>query len=210
MPGQAGESGRSGSVGRILSAVAGATVIPLGRRLPGGSSHLPARSSGRSARPPGRPHRVPIRCCSGWGLACHRCHQRRGGLLPHLFTLTRPARAVRAVSFLCHFPSPWAGRETRLLRLAVSQHPALRSPDLPPGRCPGDRPTRSGRHCSTRLTALWRLLRPQRPFVTERWTVGRNRGDAGPRPDRLPGRHAPDAVHQGFRSCIDRRPRPRP
>ena len=38
----------SGSVGRILSAVAGATVIPLGRRLPGGSSHLPARSSGRS------------------------------------------------------------------------------------------------------------------------------------------------------------------
>ena len=40
----------SGSVGRILSAVAGATVIPLGRRLPDGSSHLPARSSGPSAR----------------------------------------------------------------------------------------------------------------------------------------------------------------
>jgi len=31
-----------------------------------------------------------------------------------------------------------------LLRLAASQHPALWSPDLPPGhRCPGDRPTRS-------------------------------------------------------------------
>src|SRR5437867_10881880 len=27
--------------------------------------------------------------CSDWGLPCHRCYQRRGGLLPHLFTLTR-------------------------------------------------------------------------------------------------------------------------
>lgn len=39
----------SGPVGRILSAVAGGTVIPLGRRLPDGSSHLPARSGGRPA-----------------------------------------------------------------------------------------------------------------------------------------------------------------
>ena len=39
----------------------GATVIPLGRRLPGGSSHLPARSSGRSARRHrGADARVPI------------------------------------------------------------------------------------------------------------------------------------------------------
>lgn len=45
----------SGSVGRILCAVAGVTVIPLGPRLPGGSSHLPARSSGRSARSTGVP-----------------------------------------------------------------------------------------------------------------------------------------------------------
>jgi hypothetical protein len=45
----------SGSVGRILFAVAGETVIPLGRRLPDGSSHLPARSSGRSARSTGCP-----------------------------------------------------------------------------------------------------------------------------------------------------------
>src|SRR5687767_14394777 len=27
--------------------------------------------------------------CSDWGLPCHRCYQRRGGLLPHRFTLTR-------------------------------------------------------------------------------------------------------------------------
>lgn len=35
-----------------------------------------------------------------------------------------------------------------LWRLAVSQHPAQWSPDLPPG-CPGDRPTRSGHDCTT-------------------------------------------------------------
>lgn len=51
-----GQEGKwSGSVGRILCAVAGVTVIPLGPRLPGGSSHLPARSSGRSARSTGVP-----------------------------------------------------------------------------------------------------------------------------------------------------------
>ena len=37
-------------------------------------------------------HRVvPIRSCSRWGLPCRRCCQRRGGLLPHRFTLTPPA-----------------------------------------------------------------------------------------------------------------------
>ena len=30
----------------------------------------------------------PIWPCSDWGLPCHRCYQRRGGLLPHRFTLT--------------------------------------------------------------------------------------------------------------------------
>jgi hypothetical protein len=33
-------------------------------------------------------HAVPIRFCSRWGLPCHPCYQRRGGLLPHPFTLT--------------------------------------------------------------------------------------------------------------------------
>ena len=51
-----------------------------------------------------------------------------GALLPHRFTLTRtrdPSRAGTAVCFLWHFP---AGHP----RLAVSQHPALWSPDFPP------------------------------------------------------------------------------
>ena len=30
----------------------------------------------------------PARSCSRWGLPCHRCHQQRGALLPHHFTLT--------------------------------------------------------------------------------------------------------------------------
>jgi len=47
---------------------------------------------------------VPIWSCSGWGLPCHRCCQRRGALLPHLFTLTRWLESRRAVPFLRHFP----------------------------------------------------------------------------------------------------------
>ena len=31
---------------------------------------------------------IPIRSCSRRGLPCHPCHQGRGGLLPHPFTLT--------------------------------------------------------------------------------------------------------------------------
>ncbi len=35
---------------------------------------------------------IPIRSCSRWGLPCRPCCQRRGGLLPHPFTLTSHAR----------------------------------------------------------------------------------------------------------------------
>ena len=35
---------------------------------------------------------IPIRSCSRWGLPCRRCYQRRGGLLPHPFTLTPPSQ----------------------------------------------------------------------------------------------------------------------
>ena len=41
---------------------------------------------------------VPIRSCSRWGLPCRRCCQRRGGLLPHRFTLTPPALRLRRAS----------------------------------------------------------------------------------------------------------------
>ena len=40
--------------------------------------------------------------CSDWGLPCRRCCQRRGGLLPHPFTLTRRRlRALGRFAFCC-------------------------------------------------------------------------------------------------------------
>jgi hypothetical protein len=51
----------------------------------------------------------PIWPCSDWGLPCRRCCQRRGGLLPHRFTLTPSTHlsaGLGAVSFLWPYPSP--------------------------------------------------------------------------------------------------------
>ena len=46
--------------------------------------------------------------CCRWGLPCRFCHQKRGALLPHHFTLTQVARGASpaakwAVSFCCTF-----------------------------------------------------------------------------------------------------------
>lgn len=46
----------------------------------------PTRTLGRAGLPR-RTARVPIWCCSGWGLACQPCRHGRGELLPHHFTL---------------------------------------------------------------------------------------------------------------------------
>jgi hypothetical protein len=73
--------------------------------------HLGRRLHAASRNPPGWPARkqawrlrartIPIRSCSRRGLPCRFCCQIRGGLLPHLFTLTR--RAGRSV-FCGTFP----------------------------------------------------------------------------------------------------------
>ncbi len=63
---------------------------------------------------PTNPRGDPIWHCSRWGLPCHRCCQRRGGLLPHRFTLTtdrNPRRsdfcgAFRRVSPPGRYPAP--------------------------------------------------------------------------------------------------------
>ena len=69
---------------------------------------------------------TPIRSCSWRGLPCRPCHQERGALLPHPFTLTRLRRRLRrAVCFL--WRCPW-GRPRRRLSGAVSPW----SPDFPP------------------------------------------------------------------------------
>ena len=72
----------------------------------------------------GRPS-SPIWPCSGWGLPCRPCHQWRGALLPHRFTLacapeTGAIGGLLSVALSVASPRP-----------AVSRHPALRSSDFP-------------------------------------------------------------------------------
>ena len=78
----------------------------------------------RAVNPARRTSRdVPIRSCSRRGLPCRRRCRRRGGLLPHPFTLTGPEEPV--VCFLWRYPS---GRPGRKLSAAISPW----SPDFPP------------------------------------------------------------------------------
>ena len=88
--------------------------------------------------------------CSGWGLPCRNRYRLRGGLLPHLFTLTRGAKAARAVYFSValssRFPSP-----------GVTRHPALRSPDFPRGY-PRDRLRCCGARSLNTNAARWVAL----------------------------------------------------
>ena len=58
-------------------------IIPLAPALLAGSSNLP-EGFGRAVL-----ERLPIWSCSVRGFACHFRYQKRGALLPHLFTLTR-------------------------------------------------------------------------------------------------------------------------
>ena len=120
-------------VGGILSsAVAGAWVAIHLSGLPGDHPRC-----GRAARPTAWP-------CSGWGLPSRPSHPGRWCALTAPFHpyLCRPVARTAigglfSVALSCGSP-----------RLAVSQHPALRSPDLPrPGPCscrghPADSPSR--------------------------------------------------------------------
>ncbi len=66
------------------------TAIPLGPALRRASRDQPGRRNGNvpgSIRFRTNPA-APIRSCSRWGLPCRPCHQGRGALLPHRFTLT--------------------------------------------------------------------------------------------------------------------------
>ncbi len=73
---------------------------------------------------------VPIWCCSEWGLPCPLRHRCGGGLLHHRFAL------ACALFTQCHWRFVFCCTFRRLgsfdlLRLAVSQHSALWSPDFP-------------------------------------------------------------------------------
>ena len=94
-----------------------AATISLGPTSPPASNVLPGR---RSA---GRHHSFPTWTFSGWGLPCQCCHQHRGALLPHRFTLT----ARGASGGLFSVALSLASRP-----VAVSNHPDPWSPDFPP------------------------------------------------------------------------------
>src|SRR5439155_6853206 len=91
-PGLEGRRWSSRKPSSVPGARAPGMVICLGWPSPATSSSLPA------ACPVGVGHTSPlIWPCSDWGLPCRRCCQRRGGLLPHRFTLTRRLPSGRSV-----------------------------------------------------------------------------------------------------------------
>ncbi len=138
-------------ISRVLSRLrTDAAIIPLDRPLLDGSRDLPGRLGPTTALPAQGGRNVPIRSCSWRGLPCRPCHQVRGGLLPHPFTLT--SAAAEAVCSLWRYP--W-GRPRRALPAAMSSW----SPDFPrPPEGSRDRP------------AVWsaRSVRPKPPQVKRR------------------------------------------
>ena len=88
---------------------------PVSRVLSNTFRHSGSHSSGPAVtcrlKQPTRGQREPRYCppiwsCSGWGLPCRFCYQKRGGLLPHRFTIAVLIAEPWAVCSLWHFPSP--------------------------------------------------------------------------------------------------------
>jgi hypothetical protein len=88
---------------------------PISRVLSNTFRHSGSHSSGPAVtcrlEQPTRGQREPRYCppiwsCSGWGLPCRFCYQKRGGLLPHRFTIAVLIAETWAVYSLWHFPSP--------------------------------------------------------------------------------------------------------
>ena len=104
---------------------------------------------------------LPIWPCSGWGLPCHDCCQSRGGLLPHLFTLTR-GESLHHVGGVFSVALSVAGRRvTASLRPGITWQPAQWSPDFPRRQ--------SGMHLPTRPPGRARIR-----FATIRYTLASN------------------------------------
>ena len=110
--------GRGKKWSQPISRVLSWTIIHLRRTSPFACSNLPESTVGHSygflfgLAPSGVYHR-------------HACHQPRGALLPHLFTLTRPLKRS-AGGFLS------AALSVGSRPPGVTWHSALWSPDFPP------------------------------------------------------------------------------
>jgi hypothetical protein len=114
-------------VGRVLcTRLRGPTAIHLGLPLPAASSGLPASSGGppsiarAGAAPP-----LPLDLAPGGVYRAAQVTLGAGGLLHHRFTLT-PVTGGGLLSVALSRGSP---------RVGVTDHPALRSPDLPRRAC---------------------------------------------------------------------------
>ena len=118
------------SVSRARHGTAAIYLVPP---LPKGSCGLPGDDSW--ALPSDQRRRPPIWPCSGWGLPASRLAPGPGALLPHRFTLACPSRCREAIGAIVSVALSVAS-----LRLGVTQHPALWSPDFPPRRRRSGRP----------------------------------------------------------------------
>ena len=101
-------------------------IIPLGIESPQSSGGLPAPPfvARRRRAWAGPALWEPIWPCTAWGLPCLRCHHRSGGLLPHLFNLTRKvALSGGMFSVALSVGSP---------PLPVRKHAVLWCSDFPP------------------------------------------------------------------------------
>ena len=126
----------AGPVSRILSAVAGRTVIPLGHALLRGSSDLPGGCGAPSrhaspAKPEGLPGNPSL-----FGLApCGVCPARRitaAAVRSYRTFSPLPEPRGPAVCFLWHFPSNASAYKSAGALPDVIRHTALRSSDFPP------------------------------------------------------------------------------
>jgi len=122
------QNGQSRPVSRVLSrrvvAFPAAADIPLGPALPPASSELPGSAAG---------HRIAPLCALAPGGACPAARVATGAVRSCRTVSPLPALAGGLFSVALSRESP---------RLAVSQHPALWSPDFPPavtGRRPPGR-----------------------------------------------------------------------
>ena len=127
-------------------------TIPLTCALPR-RLQLPTRTCwGKSIPAFLRKHAVPIWHCSRWGLPCRPCCQRRGGLLPHLFTLTlADQRGLFSVALSVEFPRPGVTRHRCLLESGLSSQGAgeTRARKQPSSLPREDRPSVSSAMAST-------------------------------------------------------------
>src|SRR2546423_11236533 len=117
------ENGQSRPVSRVLFrrvvAFPAAASIPRGPALPPASSERPGSAAG---------HRIAPLCALAPGGACRAARVATGAVRSYRTVSPLPAFAGGLFSVALSRESP---------RLAVSQHPALWSPDFPPTRFEG-------------------------------------------------------------------------